>query len=1367
MLQVSPAVEAALNKAVSYSIFSKVIVEVELNGYADYSISFPESVEPVLFPESEVLKVRRPDGGLPKLIAGEGRISDITIDSACYSKNRSWYRVPSEDSKYKYFRTKERTGTDSEFEAPLRFEVEYSEPINLNYIVIGFENSNSLPPAVQIQILQDNNWEDLGSFNVQDNGKVEIFYNTEWSANYSDNYVADSCTGIAFIVDSMNSASAALELIQISPRLRIDISDRIINSSIAKTSQDSTLSNPIGTSSSNNCGFTISNNDRFFDFDNENSIFKGLADVNVRFIVSDLVNGDEVPQGVFFAHSWDYDAAGSLSVDSSDFSKFLQSQSIENSFYVDKDLRFVIADIIERAGIVNYEICFAEEDLKLNSPFYFFDKEQTVWEALQQIAVAEQAFYYFDNLNRFVWSSRDYWWSSEEVDFALRARRDGENLANLMDYNNQFTIMANKATINYTPTRFLNNSNETLNQYYRDQNILPVYIRGEEEFSNTLWELTDSTVLVSTRLQSRIDDDSEYFFVDPRAFRTLPETGTVMLDTEYIKYSKVPRLVGTVNKNRIEQLIEDQIAQVQFAIQDASERKSVSAQNVQVIMFEKRIWPDASLGCPEEGKEYDKTPVEGYFIILRAGSFFLQYNGSGNGQPFLCAIADVTEEKENLSYWAIESGVPVFNEGQGGIQIENALFIEERGAFNSQKKNHDIVQIAGGESYTFLNLPPEIIDPPNRLFADTYFEDSRLKLRANRYDLDMVHHYTPNVEGEFDIYGAQLVFPATDIKDRAGNIIANRYLSQGIAGIFVNQTEPGTGYYIELVTSQFTNLTQGFMQNVRVWKYEQREVPVFDGEDGEDLIQTGTELVTIRKIMAGYLPDDLFTLNLEEIEAIAGAKISVLPESNQSINVYVRKIQRLVPVAIPPEPGEFAEQIEFIKSDISEKFEINENNITILKASKVDWPSPALGWPEDGVFYSQVITPGYVIIAAFNDGEDDVELEYRGKDGENPLTEEDKKNFYENREERQASAGQVFEAEIGVIARLDLENAQALFDFNEQENNGEDFDGEDFDGEDFGPVSVGEISDGVEIVVTINGRRIFVVEDIEKLSTFNGEQEYFDGEDSIENIVYTEGKWGAFCRGSTDVDFEFIYAINRQGDPTILSEAQFAIRDQINGGFIDNTVEHFLSEFNELRNTYFFDDFGSWAREVKEFDVKNEISPAFYSRLFISQEDKVFRVYQKLDQFSSKFALGVRTRANPIAPFIVLAGDDPLEGFNMATLVSGPPINRSETEVLVKKNDKSIWSRGEEEVFVDSPWIQTEKQAQRIADWIMKRWSTPAQVIEAQVVVDPRLEVGDLVSMSVPENNMTPETHIFHITAISKSVGSSPSMSMTLRRANF
>lgn len=1377
MLQVSESIREALDSSVSYSIFSKVVLEAELNGYVDYSISFPESVEPNLFPDQDVLKVRRPEGGLPKLIAGEGRISDITIDSECFSKDRSWYRVPSKDSKYKYFRSiaisDSFDGEDGEqadyffFQSPLEFSVEYSDTVRSNYIVVGFEYANSLPPEVKIETLRAGEWHEIGYFDVSSDGLVSIFYDGEWRQEESSSYDAASIDGIRVTVEKMNDPASAVELIQISPRLRLDVTDRVLKVNVAKTSQDTSLANPIGTSSSNSANVSLSNNDNFFTFSNQESVFAGIADVNVKFVVSDLVNGEEIPQGEFYSNSWDYRSDGTVSVDCSDYSKFLQSQSMENSFYVDRDLRFVIADILERAGIVRYEICFAEQDLDLNSPFYFFNDEETVWEALQQLAIAEQSFYYFDNLGRFVWVSRDYWWSSSEVDYTARSRRDGDELANLIEYGRQFTIIANKATINYTPTRFLNNSSDILNKYYREQNLLPVYIRGNEEFNNTLWDLTEDTVLVSGRLQSNIDDESEYFFVDPSAFRFLPDEGTLMLDAEYIKYSKTPRLIGPVNQAKIQQTLESRIDQVSFAIQDAAQIKSVSPSQVQVIFVENRLWPDAALGCPEPGVEYDDTPVEGYVVILRAAAFFLQYNGAGSGEPFLCAIADVTEEKENLSHWLVNSSGITFNEGEGGIQIENALFIEERGAFNSQKKDHNTGPIPGGDTFNFLESPPVVLDPPNRLFADSYFEDSKLKIRANRYDLNMVYHYSPDAEGDFDLYGARMIFPATEIKDRVGNTIDFRYLSQGISGIFINQTEPGTGYYIELITSQYTNLTQGLLRNVRIWKYDEVDVPVFgpDGEgegEGDDLIQIGTETITVRRVLAGYIPENIFTLSLQELEAVAGQRISILPERIQDVNVYFEKIQRFIPVVFLVEPdeesefGDLKEKVEIAITDAAENFEVSKEDIEVIDFARVDWPNASLGWPQEDVFYSSVVVPGYFILLGVNKDDELVEIEYRGKKDEPPTTKENQKSFYEDREKRDSIDA------VNAVSIKDLEleiNRLRLIQDSDNGLDGEN-DGE-FDGEDL-PDVVFVPRDAVRITVTVNGRRIFSVEDIER-------EESSEGEDFVRgNVIYTEGRWGVFARGSTDVDFEYIYAIDRQGDRNFLSESQFAIRDQINGGFVDNTLEHYSSEFNELRNIYFFDDFGAWAREVKEFDVRNEMSPAFYSRLFISQSDKIFKVYQKLDQFSSKFAIGSRVRGRADrGEFVVLAGDDATQGFSMSTLVSGPPINRSETEILTKTNDKSIWRRGEEEVFVDSPWIQTKKQAERIADWILQRWSSPSEVIEAQIMVDPRIEVGDLVALSVPEDNIDPETHLFHVISIDKSVGDSQSMSLNLRRANF
>ena len=1234
MYQASEKVRKALEETVSYSVFSRVILEAELNGYVDYTFDFPESVDDTLFPADDVFRVRRPAGGLPKSLIDEARVSDVTIDELCYEKDRNWYRVPSPWSNYKYFRSEERAfafdGEDvAVFDSgPLIFEVEYESTISCNNIVLGFEAANGVPGLVEIEVLRGGQWQAIGDYEVPESGLLRVHFDEQWSGTESYSYSFDRIDGIRFSVLFMTTSGAAVELIQVSPRLSIDISDRIINVSVSKSSQESSLSSPAGASSSDSATLSIANDDGFFDFLNQNSPLAGLTDVNVAFYVSDVIDEDRVPQGIFYANSWDYDSTGTVSIDCSDFSKFLQAQSIENCFYMDQDIRFVIADILERSGIVKYRVCFAQADIDNSSPFYYFNDDQSVWEALQQIATAEQAFFYFDGDGRFVWNSRDFWWASEEIDYEIISRAEGNKLANLQSYGQSFSIVANKATVKYFPTDLLVVRPDKVQQLITEFGITPLYARDERVLNNVLWRLDRPTALISSQIGNEIDENSEYILVNPVVIDVLPEEGIMLIDSEYIRFSKKPRIVGPINKQRIEDIISDRIDQISIAIQDAAQRKSVSQNDVRIVFAENVLWPNSALGCPDREIE-DETPVQGFFVILRADDFFLQYNASDNGVPFLCAIADLTEEKENISYWTYIDEALDFVEGEGGIQVENALFVEKRGEFNSDIKNHSTLPVPGGSAYTFIGSPPSVIEPQNRLFATESFENSRLKIRTNRYDFQTVHHYSPNSDGKYDIYGTQLFFPETDIKDAVGRVVGREYLSQGIAGMFVNQTTPGTGYYIELVSEEFARFTRSPIQNVRIWKYDEIQFfPFPDGEDGED---PEPETRTIIRLLAGYLPENFLTLSLDDIIAVAGVPLPVISDTNYNLNVYVK-----------------------------EKF-----------------------YDLESIIFS---------------GEGDIEID------------------------------------TGLI-RIGEDIFLAPEQFEVEGGEGED-----------------NLIRGVEITVYVDGRRIFRTVDYEV----------------GDNQVYTEGKWGVFARGSTDVDFEYIYAINRLGDRSELSKAQFAIRDQIRGGFIDNTLEHFTSLFNNGRNIYFFDDFGAWARQVIEFDVQNEITPAIFSSLFISNESAVFKVYEDLDQFSSRFALGTRLRGNPeLGEIVLLSGDDANLGSSMTTFVSGPPVNRSEEEIVTRVNEKAAWRRGEEEVFVESVWIQTKAQAERIADWIVQRWSEPAEVIDAQIALDPRLEVGDLVSLSVPENSIFPESNLYHITNIEKTVGDSPAMSVTLRRARF
>lgn len=53
--------------------------------------------------------------------------------------------------------------------------------------------------------------------------------------------------------------------------------------------------------------------------------------------------------------------------------------------------------------------------------------------------------------------------------------------------------------------------------------------------------------------------------------------------------------------------------------------------------------------------------------------------------------------------------------------------------------------------------------------------------------------------------------------------------------------------------------------------------------------------------------------------------------------------------------------VSLAKKDLGQKLGVNKEEIRLTKVEAVDWPDTSLGCPKPGMFYAQVITPGYKI----------------------------------------------------------------------------------------------------------------------------------------------------------------------------------------------------------------------------------------------------------------------------------------------------------------------------------------------------------------------------------------------------------------------
>ncbi|MBI4504950.1 MAG: hypothetical protein HY691_05395 [Chloroflexi bacterium] len=68
------------------------------------------------------------------------------------------------------------------------------------------------------------------------------------------------------------------------------------------------------------------------------------------------------------------------------------------------------------------------------------------------------------------------------------------------------------------------------------------------------------------------------------------------------------------------------------------------------------------------------------------------------------------------------------------------------------------------------------------------------------------------------------------------------------------------------------------------------------------------------------------------------------------------------PSPTPGVPAGVAMLVDIVRADLARRLGVDAQAIAVLRTESVDWPSTALGCPEPGMVYAQVITPGYRVV---------------------------------------------------------------------------------------------------------------------------------------------------------------------------------------------------------------------------------------------------------------------------------------------------------------------------------------------------------------------------------------------------------------------
>lgn len=222
--------------------------------------------------------------------------------------------------------------------------------------------------------------------------------------------------GVRIVVETMNKQDSTFDLIEISPRLTVNLTDRTESYSIKKDSSDIGNSGlPVGRLLAGTGILSLFDYDSAFNIYNTESIINSLSTQNmqVKFyeIVLDVDGFDYyIPQKVLYAEGFPTtnNTDRSVSITLRDLYFYFESLTAPQILLTDASLSYAVSVLLDSVGFSNYVFKKIPEESEPIIPYFFIGPETTVAEVLNEIAISTQTAIFFDESNNLVFMSKDY-----------------------------------------------------------------------------------------------------------------------------------------------------------------------------------------------------------------------------------------------------------------------------------------------------------------------------------------------------------------------------------------------------------------------------------------------------------------------------------------------------------------------------------------------------------------------------------------------------------------------------------------------------------------------------------------------------------------------------------------------------------------------------------------------------------------------------------------------------------------------------------------------------------------------------------------------------------------------------------------------
>lgn len=266
--------------------------------------------------------------------------------------------------------------------------------------------------------------------------------------------------GLRIVVESMNVPESSFDLIELSPRLVYDLTDRVEGLSINKTAADlGTSGIPVGQLNASTGAISIFDFDNSLSSSNTSSIISPYSNQFIQLKVYDFYlnlggNNYVFPVKTLYSDGFPkYDFDGrSVSLDIRDLFFRLESMRAPEVFIQNASLSYAVSLLLDSIGFSNYifkRIGTEEPEI----PYFYINPDMSVAQVLEAIAVSTQSTMFFDEENNFVVMTKEYL-LPEIGDRSASFEFVGENAdgkqPNIASVSSQDSSIYNDGRINYS-----------------------------------------------------------------------------------------------------------------------------------------------------------------------------------------------------------------------------------------------------------------------------------------------------------------------------------------------------------------------------------------------------------------------------------------------------------------------------------------------------------------------------------------------------------------------------------------------------------------------------------------------------------------------------------------------------------------------------------------------------------------------------------------------------------------------------------------------------------------------------------------------------------------------------------------------------